>query len=78
MLQTLRARPRQKSINFIKVLKNTGCQTPGTNGRLRCEGELRNQLAEKFRSAILRANANGEFFRDDFIELFPRGNCGIV
>ena len=36
------------------------------------------QLAEKFRSAILRANANGEFFRDGFIELFPRGNCGIV
>ena len=36
------------------------------------------QLAENFRSAILRANANGEFFRDGFIELFPRGNCGIV
>ena len=36
------------------------------------------QLAEKFRSAILRANANGEFFRECFIELFPRGNCGIV
>ena len=36
------------------------------------------QLAEKFRNAILKANANGEFFRDGFIELFPRGNCGIV
>lgn len=24
------------------------------------------QLAEKFRSAILRENANGEFFRDGF------------
>ena len=36
------------------------------------------QLAEKFRNAILKANANGEFFRDNFIELFPRGNCGIV
>ena len=36
------------------------------------------QLAEKFRSAILRANVNGEFFRDGFIELFPRGNFGIV
>lgn len=36
------------------------------------------QLAEKFRNAILRANANGEFFRDGFIERFPGGNCGIV
>lgn len=36
------------------------------------------QLTEKFRSAILRSNVNGEFFRDGFIELFPRGNCGIV
>ena len=36
------------------------------------------QLAEKFRNAILRANVNGEFFRDGFIELFPRGNCGIA
>lgn len=36
------------------------------------------QLAEKFRNAILKANANGEFFRDGFIELFPRGNCGIA
>ena len=31
------------------------------------------QLVEKFRSAILRANANVEFLRDGFIELFPRG-----
>ena len=55
---------------------------------LRCEGKIKEsktmtdieifQLAEKFRNAILKANANGEFFRDNFIELFPRGNCGIV
>lgn len=36
------------------------------------------QLAKKFRNAILKANANKEFSRDGFIELFPRGNCGIV
>lgn len=36
------------------------------------------QLVEEFRNAILRANANGEFLGDGFIELFPRGNCGIV
>ena len=53
-----------------------------------CEGKIKEsktmtdneifQLAEKFRNAILRANANRESFRDGFIELFPRGNCGIV
>lgn len=57
-------------------------------GRLRCEGKIKwsktmtdneiFQLAEKFRNAILRTNANGEFFRDGFIELFSRGNCWIV
>ena len=36
------------------------------------------QLAKKFRNAILKANANGEFFRAGFIERFPEGNCGIV
>lgn len=26
----------------------------------------------------MKANEKREFFRDDFIELFPKGNCGIV
>ena len=36
------------------------------------------QMAAEFRTAILKAKINREFSGDGFIELFPRGNCGIV
>lgn len=36
------------------------------------------ELAAKFRNGIIKANLNGEFKNDGFIERFPNGNCGIA
>ena len=36
------------------------------------------QVATEFRTAILKAKTHREFSGDGLIELFPRGNCGIV
>ena len=35
-------------------------------------------IALEFRNGIIKANLNGEFRGDWFIEKFPKGNCGIV
>ena len=42
-------------------------------------GEARQRVMTiRLNTLLVSCYANGEFFRDGFIELFPRGNCGIV
>ena len=42
-------------------------------------GEARQRVMTiRLNTLLVSCYANGEFFRDGFIELFPRGNFGIV